>query len=62
MKGIKVEYIIDNDNWTEEEYEQNQDIDREFIITWEMIENLILQNSNLEPGDYLDTIIKAKLE
>lgn len=53
MKGIKIEYIVDNESWTEEEFEANQDIDREFFITEDMIIDLIKQNSNLGLGDFI---------
>lgn len=57
MKGIKVDFILDNDSWTEEEFEENQEIDREFIITEEMIINLITQNAKFELGDFIHTIV-----
>lgn len=55
---IIVEYIIDNEDWTEQEFEDNQDISRTLEITEDMLHDLILQNSNLESGDFVDSIIR----
>lgn len=51
---IKIEYILDNDAWSEEEFQDAKD--KIFIITEGMIEDLIYQNEKLENGDYIHTI------
>jgi len=53
---IKVRYILDNKDWTDAQYEDDQDIENEFEITEEMIIYLIRQNSNLEKGDYVESV------
>jgi hypothetical protein len=55
---IIVEYIIDNEDWSEQEFEDNQDTERTLEITEDMLEDLILQNSNLQPGEFIDSIIR----
>ena len=62
MSKVKIvlEYIIDNEDWTDQEYEDNQDIDRTLEITEEMLRALILQNVELQPGDFIDQIIIHK--
>jgi len=47
---IKINYIIDNDSWSDEEFNNQQDTDRIFVITREMIEELIYQNVEFEEG------------
>jgi len=44
MKRLKIKYVIDNDNMTDDEYDSQKE--REFIISVNMIRNLILQNDN----------------
>lgn len=51
---IKIEYILDNDAWSEEEFQDAKD--KIFIITEGMIEDLIYQNEKLQNGDYIHTI------
>jgi hypothetical protein len=53
---IIVEYVVDNDNWTEQEFEDNQDIERTFHITEEMLMDLIQQNVELEEGNFVSMI------
>lgn len=53
---ITVEYVVDNDNWTEQEFEDNQDIERTFHITEEMLIDLIQQNVELEEGNFVSMI------
>ncbi len=53
---IKVRYILDNENWSDGQYEDAQDIENEFEITEDMIVDLIRQNSNLEKGDYVESV------
>ena len=62
MSKVKIvlEYIIDNEDWTDQEYEDNQDIERTLEITEEMLRALILQNVELQPGDFIDQIIIHK--
>lgn len=45
---IKVEYLLDNEDWSDEEFEQAQDVKNEFIITESMIENLIREYGNVK--------------
>jgi hypothetical protein len=47
---IKVHYIIDNDEWTDEQFNNEQDTDRTFVITREMIQELLEQKVELEKG------------
>lgn len=58
MKNVRIilEYIIDNDAWSDQEYEDNQDVERTLEITDEMLRALILQNVELQPGDFIDQI------
>lgn len=51
---IKIEYILDNDAWSEEEFQDAKD--KIFIITEGTIEDLIYQNEKLQNGDYIHTI------
>jgi hypothetical protein len=53
---ITIDYVLDNDNWSDEDFNKAQDVDRQFIITKDMIEDLICQNCNLEKGDYISSI------
>lgn len=57
---IKVRYILDNEDWSDAQYEDAQDIENEFEITEDMIVDLILQNSNLEKGDYIESVYIIK--
>ncbi len=56
MKNLKLNYILDNPNWTDAEYEDAQDIDRVFILTEDMIINLIRQSVKLEEGCYIESV------
>ena len=56
MKNLKLNYILDNPNWTDAEYEDAQDIDRVFILTEEMIIDLIHQSVKLENGCYIESV------
>jgi hypothetical protein len=58
MKNVRIilEYIIDNEDWSDQEYEDNQDVERTLEITDEMLRALILQNVELQPGDFIDQI------
>ena len=62
MKNVRIilEYIIDNEDWSDQEYEDNQDVERTLEITDEMLRALILQNVELQPGDFIDQIIINK--
>ena len=62
MKGIIIEYTIDNEAWSDEDYELEQNIVKEFIITGEMIKDLIQNYIKLEPGDYVDNITRINKE
>lgn len=53
---IIVEYVIDNDSWTEQEFEDNQDIERTFHITEQMLIDLIHQNVELGEGNFVSMI------
>lgn len=56
---IIVEYVVDNDDWTEQEFEDNQDIERTFHITEEMLIDLIQQNVELEEGNFVSMISRV---
>ena len=56
---IIVEYVVDNDNWTEQEFEDNQDIERTFHITEEMLIDLVQQNVELEEGNFVSMISRV---
>jgi hypothetical protein len=62
MKNVRIilEYIIDNEDWSDQEYEDNQDVERTLEITDEMLKALILQHVELQPGDFIDQIIINK--
>jgi hypothetical protein len=53
---IILEYIVDNEDWTDQEFEDNQDVERTLEITDEMLRGLILQNISFKPGDFIDQI------
>jgi len=53
---ITVDYIIDNENWSDEEFDEQQETDRSFIITKEMIIELIQQNVKLNKGDEITEV------
>jgi hypothetical protein len=53
---ITIDYVLDNDNWSAEDFDKAQDVDRQFVITKDMIEDLIYQNCKLEEGDYISSI------
>lgn len=53
---IILEYCLDNDDWTEKEFEDNQDIERTFHITEQMLIDLVHQSIELSPGDYVHSI------
>jgi hypothetical protein len=55
-KTVKIQYVLDNDNWTEKQFNKAQDCDNTFVITEEMIIDLINQNCNLEDGDFVCSI------
>lgn len=58
MSRVRVilDYCLDNDDWTEQEFEDNQDIERSFHITEQMLINLIQQSIELTSGDYVHSI------
>ena len=62
MSKVKIvlEYIIDNEDWSDQEYEDNQDVERKLEVTEEMLRGFILQNVELQPGDFIDQIIIHK--
>jgi len=51
--SIRVEYVLDNDAWSDEDFDKAQDEDRIFTITKDMIIDLIEQNCKLDKGDYI---------
>jgi len=53
---ITVSYILDNDNWTDKQFEDNQDTENLFEITEEMIKDLIRENVKLGEGDWIDQV------
>lgn len=59
---IKVEYILDNNNWSDDEFEKAQDTDNHFYITMDMISDLIHQNVSLNEGDFVSEITNIKRE
>lgn len=54
--SIRVEYILDNDVWSDKDFDKAQVEDRVFTITKDMIIDLIEQNCNLDKGDYITSI------
>jgi hypothetical protein len=57
---VKVDYIIDNETWSDEEFDKQQEVDRSFIITEEMIIQLIKQNVKLGNGDDIAEVYVTK--
>jgi hypothetical protein len=48
MENIKVTYIVDNDTMSDEEYENQEE--KEFIITKQMIEDFVMeQDARISP-------------
>lgn len=58
MKGINVKYNLDNDNWTDEEYE-NQEI-REIFIPIAILRDYIREATNLTKEESVDIISGIK--
>lgn len=56
MKNLKITYILDNPNWSDAEYEDAQDIDRELILTEEIIIDLIHQSVKLDSETYIESV------
>lgn len=54
--SVRVEYVLDNDDWSDKDFNKAQDEDRIFTITKDMIIDLIEQNCNLDRGDYITSI------
>ncbi len=50
---IKINYTLDNENWSDEEFNNQQETDKVFVITREMIEELIYQNVKLEEDTHI---------
>jgi hypothetical protein len=53
---IKIQYLLDNDDWTDKQYEDDQDNERIFTITKTMIKELIYENVKLPEGCYIDEV------
>ena len=58
MKGIFVSYNLDKDDWTDEEYENQEE--REIFIPIYVIRDYIREASNLAPIEYVDIISRVK--
>ena len=56
---IKIEYILDNNDWSDEQFEDAGDTRNEFTITDEMIKLLIRENVKLKQGDFIAEIYKV---
>lgn len=50
---IKVRYYLDNDTWSDEEFEDAGDIENVFVITKDMINDLIREKVKLSKGDFI---------
>jgi hypothetical protein len=48
---LKVEYIVDRDDMTDDEYQEQEE--RVFFVTQEMIMALVEENGDIKPGEYL---------
>jgi ERCC4-related helicase len=53
MDGIKIVYITDNEDWSDERFEEEQENDKVFIITPEMINDLLKRHLSLEEGEFI---------
>lgn len=53
---IKVRYYLDNDTWSNEEFEDAGDIKNVFTITGDMINDLIRKRVKLSKGDFISEI------
>ncbi len=58
MKGIFVKYNLDNDDWTEEEYENQED--REIFIPIAILGDYIREATNLTRDESVDIISRVK--
>ncbi|HSE99764.1 MAG TPA: hypothetical protein VLA48_02620 [Nitrososphaeraceae archaeon] len=56
---LKVKYNLDNDNWSDEQYENQEDQTIE-IPLW-VIEDYIKQTTNLADNEGVDLILDVKL-
>jgi hypothetical protein len=50
---LKVEYIVDRDDMTDDEYQEQEE--KVFFVTQEMIMALVEENGDFNPGEYLCT-------
>jgi hypothetical protein len=56
MKEFKIKYYLDNNAWTDEQFEDAGDIENVFTITKDMVVDLIRGRVKLEPGDFISEI------
>ena len=55
---IIVEYTLDNDNWSDEEFEDAPI--EEFTVTIDMIRDLIIDYTKMEKGSVIHEILNIK--
>jgi hypothetical protein len=53
---IKIRYYLDNNTWSDEEFEYAGDIENVFTITQDMIIDLIRERVRLNSGDFISEI------
>lgn len=56
MIEFKIRYYLDNDAWTDEQFEDAGDIENVFTITEDMINDLIRERVKLSKGDFISEI------
>lgn len=58
MKGIFVKYNLDNDDWTDEEYENQED--REIFVPIAVLRDYIREATNLDRNESVGIISRVK--
>jgi hypothetical protein len=53
MDGIKIVYITDHEDWDDERFENEQENDKVFVITPDMIQDLLSKHLSLEEGEFI---------
>lgn len=59
MKTIEIKYIVDNKDWTDGQFEDEPE--RTFHITSEMLTDLIFSNNRLNKGEFISEIEDIKI-
>ena len=58
MKSIKVTYVLENDNWSDSQYEEQED--KEIEIPLWVLKEYIRDNTKLSDDESVDLILTVK--